>query len=57
MTSTTFDWSQTCAPSSSSIGFSRRGPLESWNIARSTRQVTISPGVTAVRPAARAISF
>jgi hypothetical protein len=39
------------------IGFTRRGPLESWIMARSTLQVTISPGVTAPRSAARAMSF
>ncbi len=53
----TFDGSQTFAPRRSSIGFTRRGPLESWIIARSTLQVTISPGVTELRPAARAMSF
>ena len=39
------------------MGLSRRGPEESWNMARSTRQLTISPGLTWSRPAARAISF
>jgi hypothetical protein len=32
-------------------------PPESWIIARSTAQVTISPGVTRSRPAARAMIF
>src|SRR4051794_17810651 len=57
MTSTTLSLSQIEAPSSSSSGFSRRGPDESWNIARSTLQVTTSPGAAWVRPAARATSF
>jgi hypothetical protein len=35
----------------------RRGPLESCIVARSTFQVTISPGVTELLPAARATSF
>ena len=39
------------------MGLSRRGPEESWNIARSTWQLTISPGMTWLRPAARAMSF
>jgi hypothetical protein len=39
------------------MGLRRRGPDESWNIARSTRQVTISPTRTEAWPAARAMSF
>ena len=39
------------------MGLRRRGPDESWNIARSTRQVTISPKRTEAWPAARAINF
>jgi len=39
------------------IGLSLRGPEESWNMARSTWQVTTSPTRTASRPAARAINF
>src|SRR3954468_11506330 len=54
---TSFDGSQTLAPSRSRRGLSRRGPLESCTMARSTLQVTISPGVTLARPAARATSF
>src|SRR6185503_14401281 len=54
---TTLDGSQTLAPRRSSIGFTRRGPPESCIMARSTLQVTISPGVTELRPAARATSF
>src|ERR1700740_2524339 len=54
---TTFFGSHTFAPSRSSRGCGPRGPLESWTIARSTLQVTISPGVTVGLPAARAINF
>src|SRR3954468_11026376 len=54
---TTFEGSQTLAPRRSSRGFRRRGALESCTIARSTLQVTISPGVTTDLPAARATSF
>src|SRR5690606_17611822 len=57
MTRTTLDLSQIEAPSLSSMGFSRRGPLESWNIARSTSQVTMSCSATEARPLAWAISF
>jgi hypothetical protein len=39
------------------MGCSRRGPEESWNIAMSTPQVTISPTDTRSRPLARAMSF
>ena len=49
--------SQTSTPSRSSIGSTRRGPPESCIIARSTAQVTISPGDTDARPAARAMIF
>src|SRR5260221_2500405 len=54
---TTFEGSQTFAFRRSSIGLRRRGPLESCTMARSTLQVTISPGVTDFLPAARATSF
>src|SRR5579859_2785860 len=54
---TTFFGSHTFAPSRSSRGFRRRGPLESCTMARSTLHVTISPGVTAALAAARATSF
>src|SRR5690606_30372139 len=57
MTRTTLDLSQIEAPSLSSMGFRRRGPLESWNIARSTSQVTMSCNATDARPLAWAISF
>lgn len=39
------------------MGITRRGPPESCIIARSTLQVTTSPGATNVRPAARAMIF
>src|SRR6202165_459971 len=52
-----FSGPHTFAPRLQSRGFRPRGPLESWPIARSTLQVTISPGVTVGLPAARAINF
>ena len=55
--STTLLASHSPTPSRSRIGLARRGPPESWIIARSTSQVTISPGVTRSRPQARAMIF
>src|SRR5215213_4700804 len=54
---TSFFGSQIFAPRRSRRGLRRRGPLESWTMARSTLHVTISPGVTLARPAAFATSF
>lgn len=43
---TSLPGSQSFAPRRSSMGLSRHGPLESCTMARSTLQVTSSPGVT-----------
>ena len=54
---TTLLRSQTSAPIRSSMGLMRLGPPESCIMARSTRQVTMSPGLTRASPAARAMIF